>query len=174
MYVYLDVDETLTNSIKAVLTVLNKRYNTNYKAYQVTTWNFTNLFPDMTNEEIEEIFNSDDFFENLKFKPYAKKWLKQQHELNNVTLVTHGSQINLQKKKKWFEQQGFKNINFIGLPHEINKGNIDMSDALFIDDCKSNLECSNAKYKVLYKNIPDGEWLKDWNGMYIKSFRGFM
>lgn len=118
MYVYLDVDETLTNSIKAVLTVLNKRYNTNYKAYQVTTWNFTNLFPDMTNEEIEEIFNSDDFFKNLKFKPYAKKWLKQQHELNNVTLVTHGSQINLQKKKKWFEQQGFKNINFIGLPHE--------------------------------------------------------
>lgn len=171
MYIYSDVDEVLWDSIKSVLTTLNKRYNTNYKSNQVTTWNFTNLYSNMTNEEIEDIFDSDDFFKNISFKPYAEEWLKYQYNHNNITLVTHGSETNLLKKRKWFNENGFKNINFIGLPHSLSKGNIDMNGSLFIDDCRKNLEESNGTYKILFENNKDGEWLQGWNGIRIKSFK---
>lgn len=171
MYIYCDIDETLWDSIDAVLVTLNKRYNTNYKASEVTTWNFNNLYPNMTDEEIEAIFDSNEFFKNVKFKNGAEDWLRKEYKNNNITLITKGNKSNLIKKQKWFKDHGFENIPFIGLPNNESKGSIDMTNCIFIDDCKKNLDESNAKWKILFENNPNGEWLQGWTGLRSKSFK---
>ena len=171
MYIYCDIDETLWDSIDAVLITLNRRYNTNYKSNDVTTWNFNNLYPNMTDEEIEAIFDSDEFFTNVKFKKDAEDWLRKEYENNNITLITKGNKINLIKKQKWFNEHGFENIPFIGLENHESKGSVDMTGCMFLDDCKKNLDESNAEYKILFENNPRGEWLQGWTGLRTKSFK---
>ena len=57
-----------------------------------------------------------------------------------------------------------------GLPLDASKGEVDMSDGLFIDDCTKNLVESNAKYKVQFCEYDDGlneqrEWIKGFDGL---------
>lgn len=170
MRAYLDMDEVLIESIESVLVTLNRRYNKNFKANDIYEWDFKDRF-DTSLEEVEEIFSSEEFFENLKWKKEAKEFLQKLYDENNVTIVTKGSKINLLLKRKWLKEQGFENIDFIGLDHNQSKGEIDMSDGYFIDDNEQNLYESNAKYKILFENYPNKSWNSNWNGLRTKSFK---
>ena len=161
--IYIDFDETLTNSISSILYILNKQYGTNVKAEEVKSWDFTDCFPNLKVEELENLFSSDDFFKHLTWKPYMKSLLYLTSKYN-ITIVTKGDKINLQKKQQWLKEQGFEHINFIGLDLQISKGMIDMSDGIFIDDNQWNLQESNAKYKLLFENYTNCEWNNEWKG----------
>lgn len=170
---YIDFDEVLTNSIESVLVTLNRRYNTCYKPQDVYEWNFTNIYQNMTDQEIEDIFDSEEFFENLTWKKDAKDFLQEAYDKypNNISIVTKGNKINLIRKQKWLKEQGFDNINFIGLSLGQSKGEVDMSDGVLLDDNQENLEESNAKWKILFENYPNKSWNKDWTGLRAKSFK---
>ncbi len=171
MRAYLDMDEVLTESIESVLVTLNRRYNKNFKANDIYNWDFTDRFPETTLEEIEEIFSSEEFFENLTWKKDAKEFLQKLYNENNVTIVTKGSRMNLLLKRKWLKEQEFENIDFIGLDHSQSKGEVDMSDGYFVDDNEDNLYESNAKYKILFENYPNKSWNSTWSGLRAKTFK---
>lgn len=170
MYCYMDFDEVLVNSIDSVLVTLNRRYNKNFKANDIYKWDFTDRF-ETTLDEIEEIFSSEEFFENLTWKKDAKEFLQKLYDENNVTIVTKGTRMNLLLKQKWLKDQGFENIDFIGLDHTQSKGEVDMSDGFLIDDNEQNLYECNAKYKILFENFPNRDWNSTWKGLRAKTFK---
>lgn len=73
---------------------------------------------------------------------------------NNV-FITKGSFTNLKKKKEYLGAQLYDVMNkfsYIGLTHEQNKEEVDMSGAIQIDDNYKNLKNTNARLKILIKN----------------------
>ena len=52
---FIDFDEVLTDSIRSILLTLNPRYGTDFKPSDCTQWDFKDLFPDITPDEIEFI-----------------------------------------------------------------------------------------------------------------------
>ena len=60
--VYMDIDDVLLDSTNAVLKVLYKRYGVQQEQVNIKDWKFRSAKRDMTTEQIEEIFESDDFW----------------------------------------------------------------------------------------------------------------
>lgn len=168
MNYYVDFDETLVQSTKAVLSILNKKYGTNFKPTDVKKWDYSDCFPNMNIEYIEKIFESDEFFENLEFIEGAKEWLE--NHLEDVTIITKGSLKNIIQKVTFFEKQNINIKSFIGLSLDKSKRHIDMTNNVFIDDVSENLNESNATYKILFRNIPNVDWNKDWKGKVITKW----
>ena len=165
-HIYLDVDGVLIHSCQAVCDILNEDKGTNFTGDQILSWNFKEVCPNLTDYDIECLFADDRFFKYVQWIKGAREFI-QRHE-NYITIVTKGTYQNIFRKTLFFNKY---NIDVVikGLPLEMSKRNIDMSDGLFIDDCTKNLEESNAKYKVQFLEYndnlnPQREWLKGWNG----------
>ena len=60
--VYMDIDDVLLDSTNAVLKVLYKRYGIQQEQVNIKDWKFRSAKRNMTTEQIEEIFESDDFW----------------------------------------------------------------------------------------------------------------
>lgn len=160
-HIYLDFDETCTNSIDSVLIQLNRRYGTNYNMYDVNTWNFNNIFPNLKSIEIEEIFDSGEFFDRLTWKSGVGKFIEK--HLDIITIVTKGNAMNLLLKELWIKHK-FPTIDFIGLEGTVmDKSMVDMGlGTVHIDDNQSNLYSTDSEYKIMFENIPNAEWNNDW------------
>lgn len=168
-HIFLDYDCTMVNSIEAVLNQLNERYNTAYVTEECTTWNFQNLFPDLKEEELLEIFDSVRFFEEVKMYEGVYDFINKHFDM--ITVVSKGLDTNLYLKGKWLNKY-FSNINFIPLEGIVmNKSMVNMGKkSIHIDDNQDNLFSTNAEYKVLYKNVKDAEWNKRWKGKWIDNW----
>ena len=160
-HIYLDYDETLVDSIEAVLKQLNPRYGTNFKPNECKTWNFTNLFPNLKEIELEEIFDSEQFFEDVKWKDGALSFIGKFHD--KITIVSNGYSKNLYLKERWIREY-FPDIKFIGCEFGVmDKSEIEMGDRdLFIDDNQDNLLSSTASYCVLFENVKGSDWNDCW------------
>lgn len=161
---YLDFDETITLSIKQFVNLANKMFNVKQDWTKTKSWNFTDIYPNITTEDINKIFCSDSFFENLEMHKDVLEVLNKIKDYVNINIITIGTEHNL-KNKRWWLENNIKPLkfNFIGLldNEEIksyNKSQIDMSNSIFIDDKLSNLSSSNAKIKILYKDYRDYSW----------------
>ena len=56
---FIDFDEVLVDSIRSILLILNPRYGTDFKPDDCTRWDFKDLFPDITPDEVEKCFESE-------------------------------------------------------------------------------------------------------------------
>lgn len=165
--IFLDVDGVLLHSCQAMCDILNEMQGTDFIGADVFSWNFKEICPDLTDEEMEYLFETDDFFYYVEFIKGAIDFIKR-HE-DDVIIVTKSKLYNYINKRMLFDRVGLKNIPIIPLPLNVSKRVIDMSDALFIDDNANNLYESNAEYKIQFREYNDNlnhkrEWIKDWNG----------
>lgn len=163
---YLDVDGVLLHSCQAVCEMINEDMGTHYTGNQVISWNFKEICPDFTNEDIEKIFADERFFKYVNWIKGAKEFIKR-HE-QDITIITKGTWENICKKMDFFAKNKI-NVEFIGIPLSRSKSEIDMSDGIFIDDCTTNLNESNAKYKIQFCEYNDNlndqrEWIKGFCG----------
>ena len=161
--IYIDVDGVLFASNEAMCTLLNRIYHKHHKGSEVTDWNYTNLYP-TNSEEIERLFASKEFFDNVRLIRGAKTYLTKYRE--KIVIITKGTTANFVRKRWLFNQLGFEDIPIIPIPFNVSKGIINMKGGLFIDDCTNNLKESNAKYKVMFMEYNDGkerEWQMGWN-----------
>ena len=167
--IFVDFDETLTESIKAIMDIVG-RENKVYSFYKPLKWDFSDIYPFLSAEELEQKFDSDEFFEILKLKPYALEVLGELSKEYEISVVTVASSVSLPKKKIFIK----KNFPFIkeviGVKHGESKNSVDMSGAIFFDDVEKNLEESNASKKILFENIPGAEWNKNWNGEKVREW----
>ena len=168
--IFLDYDCTMVNSIEAILNQLNEKYNTGYITEQCTTWNFENLFPNLSENELLEIFDSTRFFEEVKM--YEGVWDFVNKYFNMITVVSKGLETNLYLKSKWLNKY-FPSIDFIGLEGVVmDKSMVNMGlGAVHIDDNQDNLISTNAEYKILFENVPNAEWNNRWNGLRMKEWK---
>lgn len=175
---FLDFDNTIVDTIAAVVSIYNEDYASHEGFIQVdpkdvTSWEFTecNL---ATYEEIDKYFGDKRFFQRVKLYPSAGQVLRSLSHRYDITIVSHGYASNLKLKEGWVKDKLFKeifdsscNAEFIGVDWETHndKSHVDMSNSIFVDDSIRNLETSSAKYKILY-----GEYM-DWNNTNIEFIR---
>ena len=166
--IYLDVDGVLLHSCQAVCDMINEKHNTSYTGDEILSWNFKEICPNLTNEDVDSLFADIIFFTKVKFIDGAWDFLKR-HE-NDIIIVTKGTEQNIIWKRAYFDKNNLWNLKMLGLGLNKSKNEIDMSRGLFIDDCTQNLEESNAKYKIQFLEYDDDkneqrEWIKGWNGL---------
>lgn len=175
---FLDFDNTIVDTIAAVVSLYNEDYASHEDFVQVdpkdvTSWEFTecNL---ATYEEIDRYFGDERFFQRVKLYPSTGQVLRSLSHRYDITIVSHVYATNLKLKVEWVKDKLFKeifdnscNAEFIGVDWETHndKSHVDMSNSIFVDDSIRNLETSSAKYKILY-----GEYM-DWNNTNIEFIR---
>jgi 5'' nucleotidase, deoxy (Pyrimidine), cytosolic type C protein (NT5C). len=163
---FIDIDGVIFHSVEAMVKILNRKFNMNLKSQNVTSWNFRCCYPEMTDEEVEWLFSTDEFFDVVRFIEGAKDFLLR-HKDNSI-LVTKGQERNLRIKRQFLDLNGLEDIFMIGLPLNVSKDIINMKNGVFIDDSVKNLnEVTTAKYKILfseYGNEDKCEWSKGWKG----------
>lgn len=163
--IYLDVDGVLFHSCQAICTIINKIHGTSFKGSDIVSWNFKELNLGLTDEEVEDLFSTQEFFCIVNYINGAYDFLKR--HAKDVIIVTKGTKENIWYKSVFFEHF---NVPICGLPFECSKGMINMEGGLLIDDSTNNLKESNATYKIQFLEYKDGknnirEWTKGWNGL---------
>lgn len=169
-HIFLDIDGVLFHSCQAMIDILNERYGGNFDGSDVTSWNFQCCYPNITSEEIEDVFNCPKFFNIVRPIDGALEFMDRYRD--KIILVTKASVANYAHKRKWFDDRGFNSIPIIALPLNISKGIINMQyySSLFIDDSTNNLQEVNANFCIMFKEYYDQkerEWQKGWDGLVV-------
>lgn len=172
--IFCDIDGVLWHSCQAIIDILNEKYGGNFTGSDVTNWNVNCCYPEMTEEEVEGVFNNPKFFEIVKPIDGALEFLDRYRD--KIILVTKASAENYARKRKWFDDRGFGSTPIIALPLNVSKGFIDMQNcvgySLFIDDSTINLLETNSDYSIMFKEYRDQkerEWQTGW-GRYYGEF----
>jgi len=166
--IFIDLDGVVINTIKTIVNLYNEDHIF-FKDFvpvdwkNIKTWDFTELNL-VSKEYIDKYFCTPRFFQKCELMIGAKWIIHKLAEDYSIIFCSSGRYPNLQLKRRWVRSQ-FSVGDFIPveLPTYIDKSHIDMSDSIFIDDCSSNLQTSNALVKICFGEIYD--WNKDWNGI---------
>lgn len=173
--IYLDMDGCIFHSCKAICDILNKRFNKNVKPESITKWNFSDGYTDLglSDDYIENLFCCDEFFENVEMIDGAREFIEKYKD--KIVLLTKGKWDNIDKKRKWLDKNGFKDITMIGIPLNVEKSIISMDeDDIFIDDSVKNLESQyySGCALILFKEYDnETDWSKGWKEDYITSWK---
>lgn len=162
--IFLDWDGVITHSVQSIVDIGNEMFGTNAKGEDVTSWNFKDVFPNLQEEEMEELFNIDIFFKHLKFIDGAVEFMKR-HE-KDIIIVTKARPQNFIGKYEMLKSVGLENIPIIPIPYNVSKRIVDMSyyRSLFIDDNTNNLIQCNSYYDICfceYKDDKERQWQKN-------------
>ena len=164
--IFCDIDGVLWHSCQAIIDILNEKYGGNFTGSDVTNWNVNCCYPEMTEEEVEGVFNNPKFFEIVKPIDGALEFLDRYRD--KIILVTKASVENYARKRKWFNNRGF-DMPIIALPLNVSKSLVNMNNideySLFVDDSTQNLIDCNADYKIQMREYCDNkerEWQKGW------------
>lgn len=166
--IFLDWDGVITHSVEAMVNILNRRHHTKINPQDVISWNFKEADPTLTDEEMEWLFTTKEFFFELNYINGVIEFMKR-HE-KDIIIVTKARTENYIGKIEMLSDIGLGNIPIIPIPLDVSKKVINMKymgTSLFIDDSTNNLCDSNATYKIQFKEYRDDkerEWQKDWNG----------
>lgn len=174
MNIYIDFDDTITNSIQALLAISNRRYGTSYKIEDVGDWNFKDIYPNIPLKEIVSIYDTDEFYNLLSIKRDALFVLRRFAKRNKIFIVTKVNKKSMVQKFQWIKEhiQNFGiDVELIGIPLNKSKGIVDMSEGIMIDDNVKFLNETNAKYKILFKNNRRFDELQEWSGMSATSWQ---
>ena len=91
--ILVDMDDTLENFTEAWVDYANKRFGTTVTPEEVTNWDPSVHFEDVTHDEIYDLILEDDFYYTLKplkdADVYLKKLIDDGHEVLIVTSTQH-------------------------------------------------------------------------------------
>ena len=158
--VYMDIDDVLLDSTNAVLDVIYKRYGVRQEQANIKDWCFRSAKRDMTKEQIEEIFESEEFWNTVQLnETLVKAFEAGLWDGFNWVFVTKGTEQNLQKKFDYLNQQEFlqnhSNWSYYRLNLNESKSKVHMMGGIQIDDLYGNLVNTDADLKILLKNGRD-------------------
>ena len=160
--VYVDFDNTIVESNQKVIEILNNKYGLNKSEDDLEDYGYTSIAP-ITEEEKLGIFESDEFFSNLKFKSDFLKVLNKYDGKVKFVITTKGTAENLKKKEQWIKENIPGNISFVGITNNsLSKRQVDMTNGIQIDDCTAALD-TNADIKILYKDNHNFNWQSNYN-----------
>jgi 5'(3')-deoxyribonucleotidase len=171
--IFMDIDGTIINSYKALCYVYNNTYS-NHKDFKPAQWYLIERYdakcqcPLISN--ILELFDNPLFFENAEFLcGNTYDVLKKVNEKYDVIPTSIGTFTNLSMKAKWIRD----NIPFIKQcillnngANTMNKGIVNMKGGIIVDDVLSNLESSNADFKIIMGD--EYEWNK--SDKYVRCY----
>lgn len=169
--IYVDVDDVIFNTSELVIQLLNKYYNITppKTVNDLKDWGFKSIYRDIDYKIIYDFWDSDEFFEQVKInEDFIDFYKKTKDDVFYWVFLTQGTEQNLKKKKELL-QKYFSKFDFIGVPTNAKKKNLDLSDGIQIDDNYDNL-LSNAYFKILIKNFHETDYnqvLNNHTNLYI-------
>lgn len=162
MKLFIDFDNTIANSSEVIVDMLNEHFDKNENFEKLRKYDFSDLFPECSYWDIEKFFNSDEMFERLKIFPNMIETVDAFKDFfDEISIVTIGTKDNLENKKRFLKENNLE-LTFYGIENNgrSDKSSVDMHNGVFIDDHIGCLHSSNAKVKILMKNVENGEWNK--------------
>lgn len=162
MKLFIDFDNTIANSSEVIVDMLNEHFDKNENFEKLRKYDFSDLFPECSYWDIEKFFNSDEMFGRLKIFPNMIETVDAFKDFfDEISIVTIGTKDNLENKKRFLKENNLE-LTFYGIENNgrSDKSSVDMHNGVFIDDHIGCLHSSNAKIKILMKNVENGEWNK--------------
>lgn len=151
---FIDFDNTLVNSTKQSVAMLNKKFNKNMDWRNLKRYDYKDLFKNISTNDVIELFEDEEFFNNVETYDDVKDVLFQVGNNYNISIVTCGNKNNLALKNKWLSEN-FKGLydNYYYLNNiKLDKSSVNMKNGIHIDDHVDALRSSNAKIKILFKH----------------------
>jgi 5'(3')-deoxyribonucleotidase len=169
-YLIFDFDGTIVDTIEAFC----KTYNQLYPSYpgfvpadptQVYDYGFRDQCPLV--EDVQEIFCSQEFFDNLQPMRGAFRELQILSSELPVMICTKGRNMNISLKAKYIEDHlGF--VKDVIYTNTEDKRLIDMKNCVFVDDHIANLATSNATIPIVFGEVLP--WNREWEGHRIPNW----
>lgn len=161
MKLYLDCDDTILDSSKCIIEILNKKNGTNKTIDDLKDFHYRSIDKTLVDVDAIKLFESDDFWDLVK---YNSDFLNVKGFIDtnfDIEIVSCGTETNLKKKKEKLSSLGY-NFTGILIQDDLNlcKGCINMQGGIQIDDNMSSIENTNAAIKILLKNGYDFPWNK--------------
>ena len=173
MNIYLDFDDTITDSLQNLIRIVNKRYGKRIKWSDVGKWDFSDVYPDIPLKDIVKVFGEQEFFNTVYPKEYAILALHKLTKRNNAYVVSKCDHEASKRKHEWIKNNlndiGI-NIQFTPVPLNGSKSMVDMSEGIFVDDNVKFLEETNAKYKIFFNNHRKFDTEQKWDGLEVDNW----
>ena len=92
--IVLDFDDTLVKSSEQIIHMLNQKHNLNKTIADLTDWNYASIYPQITNQEITELYSSQQFFKEVMWNEGAKLFLLKFKNNYKFVICSKGSKEN--------------------------------------------------------------------------------
>lgn len=154
---FLDFDDCIVHSSKAICECYNQLFSNHpdFKPanwWENTVWNYEKICPLM--ERPSDLFSDEIFFKNLDLmNDNTKDIIEKLCKKYEVIIASIGTPENIALKSLWLKTNlpCIKEYIFLCNDHcKMDKSTIDMSNSIFIDDVVSNLDSSNAEFKIVF------------------------
>lgn len=161
--IYLDVDDVVLNSRSTAVKIFREQYG---GGGEERSWTFKTTRRGISQNEIIQVFDSDEFWSRVRYKdefmiPFMEEILIPWRY--NVTLVTKGDEGNI--KHKWDMLSGrfdFDRVGFLALDNDESKSRVHMWEGIQIDDNYENLRDTDARVKILFREVDDSDYNGFW------------
>ena len=156
--IYIDIDDVILKSSDMILKMIYNLYGDTKKVRtnpEMLSWNFKSVYRDLTQEKLNEFFESDYFWENVELNQKILKVIEQLKEDYNWIFVTIGTDKNLEKKYQYLKQHELgknEGFGFYGVNEKESKKTVKMFEGIQIDDNYNLLKDTDARVKILYKD----------------------
>lgn len=143
--VLVDMDDVLCNTLETWIQVLNEKYGTEVRFEDCTEWEFDNVFPTLSNNEIYEPLTTQAFWDRVRPIPEARKYIEQlQNDGHDVYVVTasHPQTIGMKYEtvlKHFFPSLGFEHVVVCSAKYLIH-GDVLIDDN--IENISKNVKCN--------------------------------
>lgn len=174
MEIFIDFDDTITQSVENVVRIVNKRYNLNVDYKDVCDWNWQDVYPTIPSSQISSVFGEKEFFNTLQFKGKALEVLFKYSMRNNIIIVSKIiNRTAMVNKDEWIRKHligSGVDVEFRAIKITQSKGLIDMAGGIMVDDNAKYLQETNAKYKILFRNDTKFSKQQKWNGIEVDNW----
>ena len=122
--IFMDVDDVVIDTHQTIINILNSRFNLGLTIEDVKEWGFDRILERLNNaiksdfnlenritvegyhlpltiEYIINIFDSDDFWNEVRFKTHAEKMLNNLYHQYDIIFISQGTKKNLIRKEAW-------------------------------------------------------------------------
>ena len=145
--IFMDVDDVIIETHQTIIDLLNSRFNLDFTINDVKEWGFDRIlerlngaiksdinlqdkiteegyYSPLTIEYILDIFNSKEFWEEVRFKKHAEIMLYNFYDRYDVIFISQGTKTNLSQKYKWLLSHTFYGFEFLGVNYQESKAKI--------------------------------------------------
>jgi hypothetical protein len=162
--ILIDIDDTFFKSSEEIIRQLNNKNNTTKTIDDLIDYGYRSIDNNITQEEINQMYSSDEFFENVAFNDGAIEFIIKYSERFDIIFVSYGTEENLLKKANMLNdfvlKHNLNNIYFAAFETgKANKSEILLNDVyVAIDNHAGHLDELNAPKKILLKNFKEVDW----------------
>lgn len=164
--ILIDIDDTLLKSSEEIIRQLNGKNGTNKTIDDLIDYQYRSIDENITQEEINAMYASEEFFNNVNFNDGAIDFIKKYSEIFDIVFISYGTEENLLRKvgflSEFINTYNLNNIFFASCETgKANKREVLLDNVyLAIDNHSGHLDELNAPKKILLKNFKEVDWNK--------------